>query len=197
MLRMTPSPSVQPRALTLRRTLSFDDVYRQHARAVRRWATRLLGGQGDPDDVLTEVFLVVQRKLAGFRGEAHLRAWLYQITARIVQRHRRHQRRWSWLHSDEGQGQLGRLDGFGPNADVPLDPHTLLERRLETELLYRLLDHIGDKYRVVVVLADLDGLSAEEIAAILGITQTNVSVRLSRGRDKLLAHYRAYDRRQK
>jgi RNA polymerase sigma-70 factor (ECF subfamily) len=198
MQRCHPPASAPPWALTLHRSLSFDDVYRQQGRAVRRWATRLLGGQGDPDDVLTEVFLVVQRKLAGFHGEAdQLRAWLYQITVRIVHRHRRHQRRWTWLRSDEGSEQLGWLDGFGPNADVPLDPHTLLERRHDTELLHRLLDHIDEKYRVVVVLADLEGLPADEIASILGITPTNVSVRLSRGRDMLSARYRAHDRASK
>jgi RNA polymerase sigma-70 factor (ECF subfamily) len=194
---MIPPTSAQPRALPRRPSLSFDDVYRQHGPAVLRWARRLLGRQGDPDDVLTEVFLVVQRKLDTFRGEAPLGAWLYEITVRIVQRQRRHERRWSWVRSDEGRGQMGWLDGFGPNADGPLDPHTLLERRRDTELLYRHLDRIGDKYRKVVILADLEGLSAEEIAAIVGITPTNVSVRLSRGRDKLLARYQAHDRGQK
>jgi|tagenome__1003787_1003787.scaffolds.fasta_scaffold20535948_3 RNA polymerase sigma-70 factor (ECF subfamily) len=194
---MTLPTSVQPRALAPRPSLSFDDVYRQYGPAVRRWATRLLGRQGDPDDALTEVFLVVQRKLGTLRGEAQLGAWLYEITVRIVQRQRRDQRRWSWLRSDEGRGQMGWLNGFGPNVDGPLDPHTLLERRRDTELLYRLLDGIGDKYRKVVMMADLEGRSAEEIAAIVGITPTNVSVRLSRGRDKLLARYHAHHRGQK
>jgi RNA polymerase sigma-70 factor (ECF subfamily) len=171
--------------------LSFDDVYRQHAADVLRWAIRLLGRTGDPDDVLHEVFLVVQRKLGEFRGDAKLGTWLYEITVRIVQRQRRSDRRWTWLRSPEGGGQGGWLDGFGAAAGDTLDPHTFLERRRDTELLYRLLDRIGEKYRTVVILADLEGLSAEQIAVIVGITPTNVSVRLKRGRDKLLARYRA------
>jgi RNA polymerase sigma-70 factor (ECF subfamily) len=171
--------------------LSFDDVYRQHAADVLRWAVRLLGRTGDPDDVLHEVFLVVQRKLAGFRGDAKLGTWLYEITVRVVQRQRRNDRRWSWLRSPEGSGQTQWLDGFGASAADALDPHTFLERRRDTELLYRLLDRIGEKYRTVVILADLEGLSADQIAIIVGITPTNVSVRLKRGRDKLLARYRA------
>ena len=201
-LWMAPAPTVPPpvlaapRARSCATSLSFDDIYRQHAAAVLRWATRLLGRQGDPDDVLAEVFLVVQRKLDQFRGDAQLGTWLYEITVRIVQRQRRSHRRWAWLRSSEASGQMRWIDGFGPPADSPLDPHTLLERRSDTELLYRLLDRIGEKYRTVVILADLEGLSSDEIAALLGITPTNVSVRLSRGRDKLLARYRAHAQRR-
>jgi RNA polymerase sigma-70 factor (ECF subfamily) len=187
----SPVVPAQPRTRADGRSLSFDEVYRQHAADVLRWAVRLLGRHGDPDDVLHEVFLVVQRKLAGFRGEAKLSTWLYEITVRIVQRQRRNERRWSWLRSAEGGGQMRWLDGFGSASAEAPDPHTFLERRRDTELLYRLLDRIGEKYRTVVILADLEGLSADQIASILGITTTNVSVRLKRGRDKLLARYRA------
>jgi RNA polymerase sigma-70 factor (ECF subfamily) len=186
-----PRVSPQARAQVQSRALSFDEIYRQHASAVWRWAVRLLGQRGDPDDVLHEVFLVVQRKLPEFRGEAKLATWLYEITVRIVQRQRRSDRRWSWLRSAEGSGDAHWLVGFGGPARDEADPHTLLERRRNTELLYRLLDRIGEKYRTVVILADLEGLCADEIAAIVGITPTNVSVRLKRGREKLLARCRA------
>src|SRR5438552_1977251 len=60
-------------------------AYRQHAADVSRWARRLGGPGVDAEDVLHEVFMVAQRRLPEFRGEAKLSTWLYAITLRVVQ----------------------------------------------------------------------------------------------------------------
>lgn len=71
-------PSLADRAATPvgRGPWSFESLYRAHAGTVSRWALRLLGPMGDADDVVQEVFLVVQRRLREFRGEAEITTWL-------------------------------------------------------------------------------------------------------------------------
>jgi RNA polymerase sigma-70 factor (ECF subfamily) len=57
-------------------------IYREHAELVKRWALRLGGPGLDAEDFVHEVFMVVQRRLPEFRGEAKLTTWLYRITLR-------------------------------------------------------------------------------------------------------------------
>src|SRR5579863_4934265 len=75
---------------------SLDAVYREHAKTVSRWASRLLGPGGDCEDVVQEVFIVVRHKLPRFDRQAELTTWLYEITVRVVQDWRRRRRWWWW-----------------------------------------------------------------------------------------------------
>ena len=71
---------------------SLDAVYRAHAATVARWVAHLGGPSIDVEDVVHEIFLVVRRQLAKFRGDAKLTSWLYRITARTVRDWRRKDR---------------------------------------------------------------------------------------------------------
>ena len=57
--------------------LDIETVYRTHSAAVARWAARLAGPDLEAEDLVQEVFLIAQRKLSGFRGEASPARWLY------------------------------------------------------------------------------------------------------------------------
>ena len=169
-------------------------IYRQHADSVGRWARRMAGPHMDIEDIVHEVFLVVQRRLGEWRGDAKITTWLYEITVRVVQDRRRRQK-YLWLlrgPSDHGRAaapdqQLAQIAADEPN---PLD---LLERREATENLYRILDKIPEKYRTVIILFELEGLSGQEIADITGSTLANVWVRLFRGREKMLKRFLAWE----
>ena len=87
MPRHQPSPADAAGLLTL------EEVYRLHARAVARWAERLGGPRVDHEEIVQEVFLIVDCRLAEFRGEAKLTTWLFRITTRVVANHRRRVRR--------------------------------------------------------------------------------------------------------
>ena len=75
---------------------SFQEAYRDHAQTVARWARQLGGSDIDVEDVVQDVFLVVSRRLAGFRGEARFSSWLFEITRKTVANHRRRQRWRFW-----------------------------------------------------------------------------------------------------
>ncbi len=69
--------------------LGTEAIFHAHAQAVSRWA-KSLGGPGvDAQDVVQEVFIVVHRRLEGFRSQSRLTTWLYGITANVVHQLRR------------------------------------------------------------------------------------------------------------
>src|SRR5512141_1952147 len=75
---------------------SFAEVYREYAQRTARWAHALGGADLDIEDVVQEVFLVVSRKLASFRGDGSFTSWMFEITRKVVANHRRRQRRRFW-----------------------------------------------------------------------------------------------------
>jgi RNA polymerase sigma-70 factor, ECF subfamily len=167
--------------------LDLEAIYRAYAPDVSRWARRLRGPGGDVDDLVHEVFLVAQRRLPEFRGEARVGSWLYAITVRVVQGQRRKERwlRWLWL------GRVRPDDP--PSLPTPLE---VLESRQATELIYRLLEGLPEAERSALILFELEGLSGEEIAAVTGETPGAIWVRLHRARGRFRAAYRAWERRQ-
>jgi RNA polymerase sigma-70 factor (ECF subfamily) len=171
-----------PRALPL----TLADVYRQHAADVGRWAARLGGPRLDVDDIVQEVFLVVHRQLPGFRHEAKLGTWLFRITDRVVRNHRR------WL----AVRRLVTTLTFRQSEELPsgdADAHETLERHASARAAYRVLDRLPDRYRRVLILAELEELPAEEIARLLEARIETVRVWLHRARRMLAEQIRDGD----
>jgi RNA polymerase sigma-70 factor, ECF subfamily len=87
--------------------LELEAIYREHSAVVSKWVRRLwgpgvMGGTADAEDLLQEVFLVVQRRLASFRAEAALTTWLYGITVLVVNSRRKKERwrRFLWRRAE-------------------------------------------------------------------------------------------------
>src|SRR5688572_7062311 len=102
-----------------RPVLELEAIYREHSAAVSKWVRRLWGpgttsGTVDVEDLLHEVFLVVQRRLSSFRGDAALTTWLYAITVLVVNGRRRKES-WRRLLWRRAEPEL-RLDH---DADLP------------------------------------------------------------------------------
>ena len=153
------------------------ELYRRHARDVTRWAGRLGKGQVDPEDVLHDVFLVVQRRWSEFRGGARVTTWLYAITERVCQAHRKAARR--------GFVREQLALSAPPPITAPRDPEEDFERRRDGRRLCELLGALDDKHRTALILFAVDGLSSAQIAARTGTSRENVWVRVSRARAHL------------
>lgn len=169
-------------------------LYRRHADTVATWARRLGGPDLDVEDVVHEVFLVVQRRLPEWRGDAKITTWLYEITFRVVRDRRRRWRRPGWWPRRFGGDASGADDPAQVATDQP-DALGLLERQEATATLYRILDGIGEKYRTVIILFELEGKSGEEIAALTGTSLANVWIRLHRGRQKVMKRFLDWEAR--
>jgi len=159
--------------------LDFDAVYRDHARLVARWAARLGGPAVSVDDVVQDVFLVVSRRLAAFRGEAKLTTWLFRITEKTVRNARRGIRRRPWL------ARLTPRIAEAAPAPQP-SPAEDCERREAAVAFYRILDSLPEKQRNVLVLYELEAMGAPEIGDLLGMKAAAVRVMLHRARARFL-----------
>jgi RNA polymerase sigma-70 factor (ECF subfamily) len=161
-------------------TLEVGALYRAHAQTIARWAARLGGPGVDVEDVVQEVFLVVSRKLDGFRGESRVTTWLYRITANTV-RHQRRKLKWRrWLTGSIDEGGEGL-------AERPTQLETLEQRRA-ARALYGALDRLPEKYRTPFILFEVEGLATEEISELLGVKLGTLWVRLHRAREQLKKH---------
>ena len=161
---------------------SWDDVVREHADRVYRLAYRLTGNPHDAEDLTQETFIRVFRSLADYKPGT-FEGWLHRITTNLfLDQARRKQRIRFDALSDE---RADRLTSASPSPDVAYADQTFdddIERALAT---------LPPDFRAAVVLCDVEGLSYEEIADILGAKLGTVRSRIHRGRSMLrsaLAH---------
>ncbi|HEX2660576.1 MAG TPA: sigma-70 family RNA polymerase sigma factor [Polyangia bacterium] len=164
--------------------VSIETLYRAHARRVFRWAQRLGGPAIDHDDVLQEVFIIVNRRLPDLRQESALTSWLFRITAGVVSNHRRSWRRRRFRSAALSPAVLDRAVAAAPG------PAELLEQREASQRFYRVLDHLSENYRAVLVLFELDEMATEEIAGLMDRPPATVRVWLHRARAAFSKHWR-------
>jgi RNA polymerase sigma-70 factor, ECF subfamily len=136
----------------------------------------------DASDVLQEVFLKVFRKIGQFQGESSLKTWIYKIAVHEASNHRR-----GWLRRlrREPLSIDDELAG-APVTRSPGDtPYEALEKGERQQVVRRALGTLAPPYRSVVVLREIEGMSYEEIAQVLGVAEGTVKSRLQRGRELL------------
>jgi RNA polymerase sigma-70 factor, ECF subfamily len=139
------------------------------------------------DDAVQDVFLVVHRKLAGFEGRSSLKSWLFGVALRVARDYRRARERKGRALGSEAAGDPDLLADVGPG------PQERAERADSIRLLERLLAEIDEDKREVFMLAELEQMSAPEIAAALGLPTTTVYFRLRAAR---MAFEQALDRQR-
>lgn len=178
-LETVPLPSRDEEATHA--TRSLDAVYRAHAALVSRWIERL-DPQGDTEDLLHDVFVVVQRRLHEFRGDASITTFLYAVTLRVVTGARRKRRLRQVL-----------LSAFSPvlreGQKDQRTPEGALTRDRAATMLYELLDELGERDRTLLILFELEELPGREIAELLGMPERNLWAALHRARERLRRAY--------
>jgi RNA polymerase sigma-70 factor (ECF subfamily) len=163
------------------RGLDLDQLYRQHGEKVSRWVKRLWGRR-DAEDVLHEVFMVVQRRLPEFRGESALTTWLYSITVRVVSGRRRKERLRRLLFARA----VPELQYERGPSESPLGSAL---RGQAAAIVYAVLDDLSERDRTLLILFELEGLPISEIRAVLSINEDNAWVSLHRARARFRKAY--------
>lgn len=146
----------------------------------------------DPEearDLTQETFLQAFRNIAGFRGEADLRTWLYRIAVNQARN------RWRWWKRRRRDRTVSLDAPVGDEGNAPLsagltdegarNPEQQALARERERALRAALSTLSRPYREAIVLRDIEGLSYEEVAQALDINIGTVKSRLSRGRDEL------------
>jgi RNA polymerase sigma-70 factor (ECF subfamily) len=161
----------------------FDKLYRDHVDLIYRYAYRLCGDADSAKDLVQETFLNAYRGLKDFRGEARVSTWLYTIASRASIRMRRKRK-------GEPEHALS-LEEFVPTSEgefrlqIPMDglsPEEALENKELRQALDQAIDKLPKKYRMALVLRDMEGLSAKEAGTIMGLNERAVKSRLHRAR---------------
>lgn len=180
---MASAPKKLSQPLPTQAPEEFDKLYRDHVDLMYRYAHRLCGEAEAAKDLVQETFLNAYRGLKNFRGEARISTWLYTIASRACMRMRRKRK-------GEPEHELS-LDEFVPTSEgefrlqIPTDeftPEEALQNKELRQALDRAIDALPKKYRMVLVLRDMEGLSAKEVGTIMGLNERAVKSRLHRAR---------------
>jgi RNA polymerase sigma-70 factor (ECF subfamily) len=162
---------------------TFDTLYRDHVDLMYRYANRLCGETEAAKDLVQETFLNAYRGFKHFRGESQISTWLYTIASRACLRLRRRRK-------GAPERELS-LDEFIPTSDgefrlqIPvegLSPEEALQNKQLRQALDAAISKLPKKYKMVLVLRDMEGLSAKEVGTIMGLNERAVKSRLHRAR---------------
>lgn len=170
---------------------AFAALVALHRGPVLRFARALAGNGPNADDVFQESFLAAWRGLADYRGEATFRSWLFTITRRTAWRERRRGAR-EEPSTAERLSALGGAAGWGDESPGP----SLTDRLTARDLLQRAFEALPAEERAVIVLRDLEGLTGDEAAAVVGVSLAALKSRLHRARLRLAAELRRLDQEE-
>lgn len=160
---------------------AFYELIRPYERRVYAAALALLRNAADAEDCAQEAVLKAFQNIRQFRSEAKFSTWLIQIAINEARMRRRKQRADLIEPIEKDQGQEGT---YAPRefADWREIPSETLERKEVREKLAEALSSIGQIYREVFLLRDMEHLSIDETAKALGISTASVKTRLLRAR---------------
>jgi RNA polymerase sigma-70 factor (ECF subfamily) len=163
---------------------AFEALVAKYERRLYGLALRMVRHRQDAEEVVQQTFVSVIEHLDGFREESSFYTWLMRIAtnhALALLRKRAHR-------ATAPLGNGGSADHYGdlphPEFIAPWreTPEQIAQRNETARLLAEALDELDEKYRLVFLLRDVEGLSTAETAESLGITEANVKVRLLRAR---------------
>lgn len=161
---------------------AFRKLVDRYAKDLFRVALSLTRNRADAEDVIQETFLGAYRGLKGFAGRSSVRTWLVQILTRQAAK--------AWNRNRRSRATLS-LDRSEPNTtldDQALETGASTHRtdlRMDLMTILQLLPPI---HREVLVLREIQGMSYEQIAEVLGVPRGTVDSRLSRAREEFRRH---------
>ena len=181
-------------AINSGQTDKFHDLVKRYEQKLYNFSLRMCRDHSDAEDMIQETFLNVFRYLKNFRYETKFKNWLYKVAASTCIKKRR--------KSKFAPDKELSLDEFHPGNETEVPDHIpdwalmpldkLLNHELSSTINKEILS-LPKKYRLVIVLRDIEGFSTAETAQILGLSPSNVKVRLHRARlylrDKLKGYF--------
>ena len=165
---------------------AVEELVRTHQTRVYNFAMRMCRNVEDAKDILQETFLGMLRSIKDFREESRFTTWLYRIASNACLKKRRR-----GVHDPEPAQELSldelmprpNADGVKPEiADWSQDAERALLRGELSEKMEAAIDHLPREYKIVLVLRDVEGFSAEETAEMLKLSVPAVKSRLHRAR---------------
>lgn len=169
---------------------AFETLVSRYERKVYALALKLTGNPADAEEIAQDVFLTIYQKLGSFRGESLLSSWIYRVTANAAFMKLRDRRKRAKVEFDEatatpsadGDEGMPAVTATYPQGDWSSTADALMERG---ELGTKLQDAIAalpEKFKLIFLLKDVQGLSNEEISDVVNMSVPAVKSRLHRAR---------------
>ena len=172
---------------------AFEELVNRYERKIFRLAQNITGNREDAEDAMQDAFLKSYAHLRDFQGDSRFYTWLVRIAVNeSLMRLRK--RKPNQISLDEPVGtdddiMPREVEDWGPSPE---------QRYAQTELqqiLNKAIENLDPAYRTVFVLRDVEELSTEETAALLGISVPAVKSRLLRARLKMRERLQSYFRK--
>jgi RNA polymerase sigma-70 factor (ECF subfamily) len=176
--------------------VAFEVIYRRHNASMVRFAAAIVKSRETAEELAQETWLSVLRGVAGFEGRSSLAGWIFAILANKARtRAKRDGRMVSFDAGGEDDSLAAAFDGRGRWKNLPelweeVTPERVIAGRTALDHVARAIEALPPAQRAALILRGQEGLDAEEVCAILEITEGNMRVLLHRAR---LAVRRALD----
>ncbi len=160
---------------------AFEELVDRHRDVMYRVALRMCGEKEDAEDTLQEAFVKAFMFLESFRGDSSFRTWLFRIAANSCFASRRKKQ----VDALSLDSYFENRDGSPAPMEVPdwsFDPEKHLLDKEMAGMLERQIAALPQEYRLVLILRDIEGFSAQEVSEITGLSIPAVKSRLHRAR---------------
>jgi RNA polymerase sigma-70 factor, ECF subfamily len=169
---------------------AFEELVRGHGPRLLRVARRMMGSEEDARDAVQDAFVAVFKSIGKFEAHSQLSTWLHRVLINACLMRLRSRRR---RPEEDIEQYLPRFaeDGHQVERSVAWSerPAEAADARIERAELSGLvrasIDMLPDTYRVVLLMRDIEELSTDEVAEMLGISANAVKIRLHRARQAL------------
>jgi RNA polymerase sigma-70 factor, ECF subfamily len=163
---------------------AFEQLVERYEDKVYRLAFRFVRNETEAKEIVQDTFLSIWRKLDTFKGDAQFGSWLYRVAANAALMRLRSQRRHPEVSTEELPVDF--LDTYGhlpaPGDNWARRPDDELQSDELRRRIQSAVDDLPEIYRTVFLVRDVEGLSTEETAEVLGISVPTVKTRLHRAR---------------
>jgi RNA polymerase sigma-70 factor (ECF subfamily) len=153
--------------------MNFLPIYDEFYHPVKIFIAAMVKDEWTADDLVQETFLKVQKKIQTLKDPSKIKPWIFSIARNVS---RDHFRKSIPIPIDENQGEHGDENFQAPLVQIELEQHQM------SQCVEDKVNLLPASHKEIIVLSDTMELSHQEIAEILGITVSNVKVRLHRAR---------------
>jgi len=167
---------------------AFSALVNKYKTKVFRLAFSLTHDQDIADDLAQEAFIRAYLSLPKFKQKSEFGTWLYRITVNHTM---------DYLRKKTRRKEVPLEDFAISQGEETLTPEKDKEEEQKRTILYRSLDELPEKYRVILTLRDRQGFSYAEIAKILKVSPGTVDSRLHRAREMLRKKIRPFLERRR
>jgi len=170
---------------------AFEQIVQGYKNIVFNTCFSITGNRAMCEDITQEVFIKIYNSITGFKKKSSLSTWIYRITVNTALNElRKKKNEFIPLETNINADEKLKLEDVLKSNEPGL---TGMEKQEISEMAQKMLNSLPEKYRIIIVLKEIDGLSYNEIADTMKISVGKVKIWLFRARQMLKEKYNSID----